>query len=66
MDDIKLLKFIKNFKEEFLITQLKHIKLEKKSKECIVTLIDSTGYEIVKGYGETATEALNDLHSVLL
>ncbi|MCT4629045.1 hypothetical protein [Winogradskyella sp.] len=66
MDDTALLQFIKSYKEEFLIAQLKHIKLEKTPHECIVTLVDSGGYDIVRGYGKTAMEALNDLHSALV
>lgn len=46
--------------------QLKHLKFEKMNNEHIVTLIDSTGYEIIKGYGDTPIEAINDLHSCLL
>lgn len=63
---MNLSKFIDSYKEESLIEQLKHLKFEKKADECIVTLVDSKGYEIIKGYGKVAIEALNDLHSRLL
>jgi len=46
--------------------QFKHLKFEKLNNEHVVTLIDSKGYEIVKGYGSTQIEAMNDLHSTLL
>lgn len=46
--------------------QLKHLRFEKINNEHVVSLIDSTGYEIVKGYGSTPIEAINDLHSTLL
>lgn len=46
--------------------ELKHLKFEVRNTEHIVTLIDSKGYEIVKGYGSTEIEAINDLHSTLL
>lgn len=59
-------KFIKTYKEESLIEQLKHLKFDKKEDECVVTLIDSNGHEIVRGYGKIAIEALNDLHSALI
>ena len=46
--------------------QFKHLKFEKSKDEYIVTLIDKVGYEIVRGYGDTIVEAINDLHSLLL
>jgi hypothetical protein len=61
-----LSEFIKNYKEESLMEQLEHLKFEKTPHECIVTLVDSNGIEVVKGYGKIAIEALNDLHSALL
>lgn len=63
---MNLSEFIQNYKEESLIEQLQHLKFEKNANECIVTLVDSNGYEIIKGYGKIAIEALNDLHSALL
>ena len=47
-------------------TDLKHLKFKKNKKEFIVTLIDEDGFEILKGYGISPTEAINDLHSNLL
>ncbi len=46
--------------------QLKHLKFEVSNSEYTVSLLDSTGYEIVKGYGNTVIEAINDLHSCLV
>lgn len=46
--------------------QLEHLKFELINNQHVATLVDSTGYEIVKGYGDTAIEAINDLHSTLL
>jgi hypothetical protein len=46
--------------------QFKHLKFEKLNNQHVVTLIDSTGYEIVRGYGDNAIEAINDLHSTLI
>lgn len=53
--------------EEYIdINQLQHVQIEHIEKEYIVSLIDSKGYEIIKGYGSTLPEALNDLHAGLL
>jgi len=48
------------------INQLKHLKFEEHQNEYMVTLIDLKGFEIVKGYGSTSIDALNDLHHQLL
>ena len=45
---------------------LKHLKFQKSEKEYIVTLIDDRGYEILKGYGKSTIEAINDLHHNLI
>jgi len=47
-------------------TELKNLKVEINNKEYCVSLIDKAGYEIVRGYGETVVEAINDLHSNLI
>jgi hypothetical protein len=46
--------------------ELKYLKFEELSNEHVVTLIDETGYEIIRGYGNTIIEAINDLHSNLI
>ncbi|MFK7772492.1 MAG: hypothetical protein AB8F94_10140 [Saprospiraceae bacterium] len=48
------------------IHHMKHLKFEKQDDEYIVSLVDVTGYEILKGYGDNFVEAINDLHSNLL
>ena len=48
------------------LNQLKFLKVEKRKNEYVVTLVDGTGYEILKGYGITSIEAINDLHSNLV
>jgi hypothetical protein len=48
------------------IHHMKHLKFEKLDEEHVVTLVDVTGYEILKGYGDNYIEAINDLHSNLL
>jgi hypothetical protein len=48
------------------LNQLKFLKVEKRKNEYIATLVDGTGYEILKGYGITSIEAINDLHSNLV
>jgi len=48
------------------IDQLKYLKFEYINNEYITTLIDSQKFEIVKGYGTTIIESINDLHSNLV
>ena len=45
---------------------LKHLKFEMRKGEYIVTLIDKSEYEILKGYGQSIVDAINDLHSNLI
>lgn len=52
--------------EKEIITKLKHIKFEKKGMQYVATLIDEDEYEILKGYGASKMEALDDLHQSLL
>jgi len=49
-----------------IISNFKHMTFEKLEKEHVVTLIDLNGNEVVRGYGNTTIEAINDLHSNLL
>ena len=57
-----------NLKSEAVINtnQLRHLKFEQGEREHVVTLVDNGGYEILKGYGETILDAVNDLHSNLI
>ena len=48
------------------IHHMKHLKFKKQDDEYVVTLVDVSGYEILKGYGDNFVEAINDLHSNLL
>lgn len=43
-----------------------HVIFENNNKEYIVTLVDNQKYEILKGYGKSIVEAINDLHSNLI
>lgn len=52
--------------DQIEIQALKHLRFEKSTDEYIVTLIDKTGFEILKGYGKTTAEAINDLHQNLI
>ena len=48
------------------INKLKHLKLKFSDNLYIVSLIDRKGYEIIRGFGSSITEAINDLHSSVL
>ncbi|MDY8136606.1 hypothetical protein [Aquimarina sp. 2201CG5-10] len=59
------IKSIENHKSVYL-SQLKHLKFKKLNGKYVAILRDAKGYEIIKGYGNTTAEAINDLHSTLL
>ena len=46
--------------------QFKYLKFTKTNNEYTVCLIDSKGYEIIRGFGKTEIEAINDLHSCMV
>ena len=46
--------------------ELEHLKIEVLNSKYVVALIDMSGNEILKGYGVTIIEAINNLHSTLL
>ncbi len=48
------------------IHKLKNLKFEIINNEYVISLIDKEGYEIIKGYGVSIIEAINDLHHNLL
>lgn len=52
--------------QELTIEELKNIKITFENKMYVVALIDKTGFEIIRGYGDTPADALNDLHSNLI
>ncbi|GAA3516991.1 hypothetical protein GCM10022393_33840 [Aquimarina addita] len=45
---------------------LDYLKMEVLNSEYIVTLTDLQGAEILKGYGNSMEEAINDLHHNLI
>lgn len=56
-----------NAKEEFLQNlQFKYLKLTEHDQQYIATLVDTKGCEILKGYGTSYLEAIDDLHSNLI
>lgn len=46
--------------------QIKHLKFKKMGLIYSVSLIDGTGYEVVRGYDDSEVDAINDMHSNLL
>ncbi len=48
------------------IMELEYLKFRKEDNEHLAVLIDHKGYEIVRGYGRTVVESLNDLHRLLI
>ena len=59
---------LKKIEEEIFVNanQLKYLKFEFINHEHVATLIDSKGHDVIKGYGNTITSAINDLHSCLI
>lgn len=47
-------------------SDLKHLRFENLNNKHIAILVDQQEYEILKGYGNSKSEALNDLHSNLI
>jgi hypothetical protein len=48
------------------INELQFIKIDKFINSYCVSLIDKEEYEIIKGYGSTVVEAINDMHDNLI
>lgn len=48
------------------IEHLKHLQFKRTIEGYTAILVDSTDFEILKGYGKTITEAINDLHHNLI
>ena len=46
--------------------KFKHLRFSLENEEHIVSLIDAQGYEILRGYGNSIIEAMNDLHHNLI
>ena len=52
--------------QQIKLIKLKHIKIEFINQEYIATLTDLKGFEIIKGYGLSTIDAINDLHKKLI
>ena len=53
-------------KPEYVNTkEFEHLMLEVEKGEHVVTLVDAEGYKIIRGYGNSAIEAINDMHDNL-
>ena len=48
------------------IKELEHLIFEVEKGEHIVTLVDTEGYKITRGYGNSIIEAINDMHHNLI
>jgi hypothetical protein len=46
--------------------ELSNIRVSETETGFVVALTDQEGFEIVRGFGDTITEALNDMHSNLI
>jgi len=46
--------------------EFKHLTFEHRCDEHFVTLVDKKGYKIIRGYGGSIIDAINDLHSALI
>jgi len=46
--------------------ELSNIRVSKTETGFVVALTDQEGFEIVRGFGDTVTQALNDMHSNLI
>ncbi len=46
--------------------QLELLKFELIDYEHIVSFVDTNGFEIIRGFGDTIIEAINDLHKSLI
>ncbi|MCW5518113.1 hypothetical protein [Muriicola sp. Z0-33] len=46
--------------------EFKYLKFGREQSKYVVTLIDERGYEIVRGYGTSNIEAINDMHSNII
>ena len=48
------------------LTQLKNVSVRQEDDEFIASLMDDEGMELVRGFGDNPTEAMNDLHRNLI
>ena len=66
MEKLLVEKFCENINDKPVEAVFKHLKFEWKNDQYVATLIDQNEYEIIKGYGGSVIEAINDLHSNLI
>jgi len=48
------------------LSNLKHLKIQITKLEYTVAITDSDGHELLKGYGNSIEDAINDLHHNLI
>lgn len=48
------------------ISALSNISITEDENGFIVAIVDDNGFESIRGFGETPTEAMNDLHRNLI
>jgi len=48
------------------IKEFKHLMFEIEKGEHIITLVDTEGYKITRGFGNSIIEAINDMHHNLI
>lgn len=52
--------------QEMCEDRLNHLRFEFHNNEYTASLVDYAGYEILRGYGPTKLDAINDLHKNLV
>lgn len=55
-----------NIVEQVRLKEFKHLRFEIEKEEYMVTLVDAENYKIIRGYGNSIIEAINDLHHNLI
>lgn len=55
-----------SYDEVLIKAELKYLKFGRVQNKYEATLIDEGGYEIIKGYGKSTIEAINDMHNNLI
>lgn len=48
------------------LSKFKHLRFEIDNEAHIVSLVDADGFEILRGYGSSILEAMNDMHHNLI
>lgn len=52
--------------ENINIKEFEHLLFEIEKEEHVVSLVDAKGYKIIRGYGASFIEAINDMHHNLI